>query len=117
MIQYSWEIPTQVRNPPRGDEGIMEMLLDRDANVNAKEGCCPPAIQLASGSGHERIVQMLLDRGADINAQSKSRHQSALEAAQEAGYGGIVKLLLDHLPHNLSATAANNFRGDVGEDG
>jgi hypothetical protein len=42
------------------------MLLDKDADVNARDeddSCCT-ALQAASAGGHERVVRMLHDAGA-----------------------------------------------------
>ena len=52
---------------------IVEMLLDRGADVNAasKYGWTP--LHLAAGDGSTALVETLLDRGADVNAKLKPR--------------------------------------------
>jgi ankyrin repeat protein len=49
-----------------GHERVVQMLLDKDADVNARDeddSCCT-ALQAASAGGHERVVRMLHDAGA-----------------------------------------------------
>jgi ankyrin repeat protein len=77
-----------------GHNKIVQMLLDRDADVNAQGGRYGSALQAASEEGHDKIVQMLLDAGADVNAQS-GLYGNALYAASVRGYDSIVQMLLD----------------------
>ncbi|KAJ5115984.1 hypothetical protein N7456_000332 [Penicillium angulare] len=90
----------------QGHEAVVRILLNRGAMVNTDvEGpCSTTAIMEASQGGHEKIVQILLDHGAvDINTTflvwrnygSSTPYCSALEAASDIGYEGIVKLLVD----------------------
>ena len=53
-----------------GHSSTVFMLLDRGADVNAKNNGTT-ACMIASKKGHSSIVSMLLDRGADINAKVK----------------------------------------------
>src|SRR5271155_2404934 len=53
----------------RGHEQVVQMLLDKGADVNAQGGEYGNALQAASVAGHEKVVQMLLDKGADVNTQ------------------------------------------------
>ena len=48
---------------------IVQMLLERGADVNAEGGGYGNALQSASHNDHQEIVQVLLKRGADVNAQ------------------------------------------------
>jgi len=73
---------------------IVQMLLDRGADVNAQGGYYGSALQAASAEGHDKIVQMLLDRDADVNAQG-GRYGDALLAASMKGHEKIVQMLLD----------------------
>lgn len=75
--------------------GIVQMLLDRGANVQASDGYCTPLIA-ASYSSSETIVLGLLQQGADIN-QTTIREPytcSALWAASCTGRESIVQILL-----------------------
>jgi ankyrin repeat protein len=53
-----------------GHEKIVELLLDKGANVsvNGQEGDYDSALQAASAEGHEKVVELLLDKGANIDA-------------------------------------------------
>jgi len=77
-----------------GDLDILQILIGKDADVNAQGGHFGSALQAASTVGHEQIVKLLLDKGADVNAQG-GEFGSALQAASAGGYEQIVKLLLD----------------------
>jgi hypothetical protein len=77
-----------------GHERVVQLLLDRGANVNAQGGSYGDALQAASYRAYESIVQLLLDRGANVNAQGGS-YGNALQAASYGGKESIVQLLLD----------------------
>jgi hypothetical protein len=72
----------------RGHGAVAALLLDRGANVNAKEnaGGGTPAIY-ASLNGHLDTLQLLVSREADIHHRTEIGYSSLLEAA-----------LHDHLP-------------------
>jgi ankyrin repeat protein len=57
-----------------GHREIIQLLLDKGADVNAQGGEYGNALQAASWGGHQEAVRLLLDNGADVNAQGgKSR--------------------------------------------
>ncbi|KAF8817315.1 ankyrin, partial [Phlegmacium glaucopus] len=76
-----------------GMQPLLDYLLEKGVNVNAKEGRLGSALQAASSGGHEAIVKLLLEKGADVNAQGGLG--SALLAASFGGHEVIVKLLLE----------------------
>jgi len=43
---------------------LVQILLDRGADVNAEGGFDGNALQAAFSRGHKKVVQILLDRGA-----------------------------------------------------
>jgi ankyrin repeat protein len=55
-----------------GHREVVEALLAKGADVNAKDDLGMTALILASGLGHREVVQLLLDKGADVNAMSKT---------------------------------------------
>ena len=77
-----------------GREAIVQLLLDKGADVNAQGGRFGNALQAASHRGYVAIVQLLLDKGAEMNAQGGS-FGNALQAAAWCGDEAIVQLLLD----------------------
>lgn len=81
-----------------GHEKIVQMLLEKGANVNAPGGQCGigTALQAASQEGHEKIIQILLERGADVNAPPSGVDiGTALQAASQKGHEKIVQMLLE----------------------
>ncbi len=49
---------------------MVQMLLEKGADVKAQGGRYGNALQAASSGGHDQVVQMLLEKGADVNAES-----------------------------------------------
>ena len=78
----------------KGHDRVIQMLLERGADVNAQDGHWGTALQVASWHGQEQIVLLLLDRGADVNSQG-GHYGSALKAASSGGSEKIVQMLLD----------------------
>ncbi|KAJ5601798.1 hypothetical protein N7510_011332 [Penicillium lagena] len=79
----------------RGHGKVVQILLDRGADVNAEGGRFGNALQAASYGGHEKVVQMLLNRDADVNAKGDAIFGSALQAAAYSGHEKVVQMLLD----------------------
>ncbi|KAK3171221.1 hypothetical protein OEA41_003305 [Lepraria neglecta] len=77
-----------------GHEKIVQILLEKDADVNAEGGKYGTALTAASEGGHEKIVQILLEKDADVNAEG-GWYGTALAAASAKGYEKIVQILLE----------------------
>ena len=77
-----------------GISGVLKMLLNKGANVNAGGGDYGSAISAASHNGHEGIVRLLLEKGANVDAEG-GRYGNALSAASRRGHEGVVRLLLE----------------------
>jgi hypothetical protein len=77
-----------------GHDAVVQLLLDKGADVNAQGGYYGNALYAASEGGHEQVVKMLLDTGADVNAQG-GYYSNALQAASARGHEQVVNLLLD----------------------
>ncbi|OQE34407.1 hypothetical protein PENCOP_c018G08548 [Penicillium coprophilum] len=77
-----------------GHDRIVELLLERGADVNAQGGSYGNALQAACLGGHDKIAQMLLERGADVNAQG-GYYGNALQAACDGGHDKIAQMLLE----------------------
>ncbi|KAG4441669.1 hypothetical protein IFR05_002876 [Cadophora sp. M221] len=90
-------------------ESIVQLLLDKGADVNAKGGYFGNALQAAATSGNERIVLLLLDKGADANAQG-GKYGNALQAAASSGAENIAKFLLDR---GANANAQGGLYGNA----
>jgi ankyrin repeat protein len=48
--------------------GIAAALIDKGADVNARDATGTPALMLAAQRGQTALVKLLLDRGADVHA-------------------------------------------------
>ena len=73
---------------------VVELLLNKGANVNYQGGYFGNALQAASHAGNIPVVRLLLCRGANVNAQG-GKLGNALQAASSMGHSDLVKLLLD----------------------
>jgi ankyrin repeat protein len=76
-----------------GHTEILQTLLAKGANVNAKKKTGWTALIWAARKGHTATVQALLANGANVNAKTKDG-VTALMWAAKGGYTEIVKALL-----------------------
>ncbi|KAL9038336.1 MAG: hypothetical protein Q9214_005318, partial [Letrouitia sp. 1 TL-2023] len=77
-----------------GHSFIVQMLLDKGAEVNAQGGEYGNALQAASYRGYKKVVQMLLENGAKVKAQG-GYYGNALQAASFEGHQTVMQMLLD----------------------
>jgi ankyrin repeat protein len=77
-----------------GHEAVVQLLLEKGADVNAPNYTLGTALQLASSKGHGAIVQRLLDKDADANAAPGECFGTALKAAATGGHTTVVQQLL-----------------------
>jgi ankyrin repeat protein len=77
-----------------GHERVVQILLEKGAEVNAQGGEYGNALQAASRYGHEKVVQILLEKGAEVNAQGGG-YGNALQAASGYGHEKVVQILLE----------------------
>ena len=73
--------------------GIIRMLLDQNAHVNAQDIYGSAAIHYAAQSGEESIVMLLLEHQADLELRDKEGW-SALHFAADEGHQHLVRLFL-----------------------
>ena len=64
-----------------GNKNVMQLLLDRGAELNAvdQDGWTP--LHGATLHGHKDVVQLLLERGADPNIATRPGRHTALSIA------------------------------------
>ncbi|KAM5517603.1 hypothetical protein FOXYSP1_08388 [Fusarium oxysporum f. sp. phaseoli] len=79
----------------RGHSGIVQLLIDSGAKIDAQAGALGTALQSASYCGQLDFVQILLDHHADVNLLSGT-FGTALQAACYQGHEDIVQLLVDY---------------------
>jgi ankyrin repeat protein len=80
----------------QGHDAMVELLLDKGAEVNEEVGKFGSVLQVAVHEGNLSTVKLLLDNGADINAKDQ-RHTdetTALHRACRVGDSEMVYLLL-----------------------
>ncbi|KAF7349519.1 Ankyrin repeat protein [Mycena sanguinolenta] len=78
-----------------GKSDVVQLLLDKGADVNLGGGQYGSPLAAASCHGKLDIVQLLLDKGADVNLAG-GKYGSPLAAASYCGKLEIVQLLLDN---------------------
>ncbi len=88
----------------QGHIELVELLLDKGADVNAKDKDGLTSLMVSISNGSIEIVQLLLARGADVNLIDDEGTTALIRAAQK-GNSKIVQLLLDN---NANVNAQNN---------
>ncbi len=78
----------------KGQLDVVKLLLDRGADVNARDSRGYTPLLSASEMGHLDIVKQLLEGGADVNARDSHGYTPLLLASQ-MGYLDVVKHLLE----------------------
>ena len=92
ILQMSFEIVPDIHAK---EKGVVQVLLDNGADINAQGGVFGSALQAASTtSEHTDVICLLIDSGADVNMQG-GEYGSALVAACSTGSETAVKVLLD----------------------
>ncbi|MDD5007115.1 MAG: ankyrin repeat domain-containing protein [Syntrophorhabdaceae bacterium] len=69
-------------------------LIEKGANVNAKDSDGYTALLWAAYYGNTDVVRALIEKGADVNAQNK-RKQTPLHLAADKGHTNTARLLVE----------------------
>ncbi|KAH7187521.1 hypothetical protein BKA60DRAFT_602335 [Fusarium oxysporum] len=86
---------------------IVQLLLDKGADINVQGGVYGNALQAASCEGDREVVQLLLDKGADVHAQG-GLYDNALQAAICEGHQGVAQLLNQRSANITSRKRSNS---------
>jgi len=78
----------------KGDTAAVQQLLQKGANVEARDSGGGTALLWAAEGGYTEVAKLLLDKGANINAKD-SKGTTALLQAVEQNSAELVKLLLE----------------------
>jgi ankyrin repeat domain-containing protein 50 len=92
---------------------IARLLLERGADVAAKDGCGQTALLRAARGGREAVVQLLLEKGADIDADD-GYGRTALDWSARNGSEAVVRLLLERGANCGAALSWAASRGNKG---
>jgi len=76
-----------------GDQACVELLLQRNMNVNVSGNYYGTALQAASRVGNTEIVEHLVSSGADVNIL-QGAHGTAIRAAVRGGHEDVVRILI-----------------------
>lgn len=76
-----------------GNREILAMLIDRGADINARQHGGWTPLHSSAQSGDAETVKLLLSRGAEVDAQAENG-QTALDLAMTKGFQSIVDLLM-----------------------
>jgi len=87
-----------------GQPEVVKLLLEKGADVNAKDEAGHTAVIDAAQAGHPDIVALLLGKGADANAKAKEGRTALMEAAS----GGQVDAMQALLTGGADVRAKND---------
>lgn len=81
----------------KGFNHILDLLCDKGASLNARDGVGDRALCVASRYGHTTTVQRLLDRGSPLSMKFETslREDSPLCLAARGGHLNVCSLLLN----------------------
>lgn len=77
-----------------GLEKVLELLLENDFDIDAKDSYGATPLIIAAENGHVEVLRILLDKGASINAVNY-RGESALYWAARNGHKAALEFLLE----------------------
>ena len=78
-----------------GHVSRLQVLLEKGADVDAKDVGGWTALIIAAWDGHKEAVQLLLQNGADVNMSGRSEWP-ALHWASQRGQEAVVQLLIEN---------------------
>jgi ankyrin repeat protein len=79
-----------------GHLGVVGLLIERGANVNATGACGLTALHIAAQYRHPEVVALLLDEGAHANVRDDDG-MTPLMLASDSGHLDVVEMLVQHM--------------------
>ena len=89
-------VDRRVDTTARGDATVSELLLDRGADPNARQGSGWTPLHSAAHNGDGGTVALLLARGADA-AATNDQGATVLSMAEESGKADVIARVRDTL--------------------
>ena len=83
-----------------GHDGAVSLLLEAQADPNARTSSGTTALLHASGKGHVEVVKVLLAAKADPTAQDDASRTTPLHRAAAVGAADVLRVLCDALPRS-----------------
>lgn len=84
-----------MRAADRGDAGLVDLLLERHVDVDARNRAGQTAVMLAAAGGHADVIRRLAGSGADLDARQAPYGETALMLAAAAGRVEAVRALIE----------------------
>jgi quinoprotein dehydrogenase-associated probable ABC transporter substrate-binding protein len=79
-------------------QALAQALIQKGADVNARNGGGVTALMMAAANGHAEMVELLVRAGANVKAQT-DRGDTALSIARAKGNEKVIKLLGEPAGH------------------
>jgi ankyrin repeat protein len=96
-------------------KAVVQLLLERGADVNAQSRPYDNALQAASSGRNEAVVELLLKNGADVNAQGGESGNVFIAASKE-GHEAVVQSLTVLQTEAESSNAWKHSSGEKSAD-
>lgn len=98
-LTYSQHIPRRMTGLQLaayfGVEIIVKLLLEKGAEVEAKNSWAQTPLLYAAQKGHEAVVRLLVEKGAELESIDSEYNRTPLWYAAQSGNEAIVNLLLE----------------------
>ena len=73
-----------------GHTAVVQVLMEKGADVDAKDEGQETALHRAAESGHEAVVRLLLEAKADVDAKDKGQVTGAAQGGREGARGSCA---------------------------